>query len=103
MSPTPPAITHVVPEPRLARYRDVAGDNLETLATFYRWAGDLALALFADISALEVAMRSAMARELVDVYGVDWFARGDLFDDDCTKLLTGAWGQAGLTALRDDG
>src|ERR1044071_2952783 len=102
MLPTPPPITHVVPEPRLARYRAVVGNDLDELSMFYRWAGDLALALFADVGALEVAMRSAMARELVDVYGVEWFVRGDLLDDDCAKLLATAWRQAGLAALRND-
>jgi hypothetical protein len=103
MPTTPPAITDVVPESRLARYREVAGADLDDLAAFYRWSGRLALALFADIAALEVAMRSAMARELVRVHGLRWFARDDLFDDDCTKLLTTAWVQGGLGRLEADG
>jgi hypothetical protein len=31
---------------------------------FYRWCQELSLAVFADVAALEVFMRSAMAREL---------------------------------------
>jgi hypothetical protein len=93
----------VVPEPRLAPYRRVAGDDPEQLGAFYRWAGRLALALLADISVLEVALRSAMARELVRVHGQEWYRRTDLFDDDCAKALATAWSQGGLRTLVADG
>lgn len=92
----------MVPEPRLAPYRRVVGDDLEALGGFYRWCSRLALALFADISALEVALRSAMARELVRVHGIEWYRRSDLFDDDCAKALATAWSHGGLGSLVKD-
>lgn len=99
---TLPDISDIVPEPRLARYRDAVGGRSESLADFYLWCGRLSLAVFADIATIEVALRSAIARELVAEYGVQWYARGDLFDDDATRAISTAWGQAGLQRLHDD-
>lgn len=97
-----PHIRHIVPEPRLARYRDAVDGNDDALHGFYLWCQRLSLALFADIATLEVALRSAIARELVAEYGVQWYARRDLFDDDGTRAISAAWRQAGLQQLRDD-
>lgn len=69
------------------------------METFYLWQQDLAHALFADIAALEVAMRSAMARELSKAHGASWYKRADLFDDDTIKMIVSAWSQNGLTTL----
>lgn len=43
-----------------------------------------------------------MARELVRVYGQEWFRRSELFDDDCAKALSTAWRQGGLGRLAAD-
>jgi hypothetical protein len=57
----------------------------------YRWAGAVALAVFDDLATLEVAMRSAMARELSASHGIEWYRRTDLLDDDTLKLIDTAW------------
>ena len=95
-------IGHMVPGPRLARYARLAGPDPAAVEVFYQWAQELSLAFFADISTLEVAMRSAMARELSRQFGNEWYAQAELFDDDCQKAIVGAWGQAGLGKLRSE-
>lgn len=96
-------ISHVVPEPRLAPYREIAGSNPERLERFYLWCQELALSLFNDIAALEVSMRSAMARELCNAFGNRWYESHELFDDDAAKSLATAWNQNGLEGLRTAG
>ncbi|MGP5397770.1 hypothetical protein [Arthrobacter rhombi] len=53
----------------------------------YRWAGKVALATFEDLATLEVAMRSAMANELAAAYGIEWYQRADLLDEDTISLI----------------
>lgn len=93
-----PALTSLVPAPRLAPYVAVAGTG-QPLEDFYAWAQDVALALFADISLLEVALRSAMARELTVTFGNQWYARANLFDDDAQKSIANTWRHNDLGAL----
>lgn len=94
-------ISHVVPAPRLARYHAAAHGDQQAVRQLYRWAQELSLSLFADIGTLEVAMRSAMARELCTAYGNKWYASRELFDDDAASKLATAWRQGGLGQLRD--
>jgi hypothetical protein len=70
----------------------------------YRWAGAVALAVFDDLASLEVAMRSAMGRELAGAHGLTWFQRMDLLDDDTLKLIDQAWkvGRLGKLAAAPD-
>ncbi|ANP74830.1 hypothetical protein [Cryobacterium arcticum] len=93
-----------IPSPRMAPYvRACAGTLVEPI-DLYRWAGAVALAVFDDLASLEVAMRSAMGRELAAVHGLAWYQRVDLLDDDTLKLIEGAWkvGRLGkLTASPD--
>lgn len=65
----------------------------------YRWANAVALAVLDDIGILEVAMRSAMARELEATHGIDWFRRRDLLDDPTLKMIETAWKSARLQTL----
>lgn len=97
-----PDISHVVPAPRLARYHAAVSGGDEAVRELYRWAQQLSLSLFADIGTLEVAMRSAMARELSTAFGNQWYASGELFDDDAARKLATAWSQGRLGELRDD-
>lgn len=80
-----------IPVPRMAPYEAAcAGTNVDPI-DLYRWAGSVALAVFDDLGALEIAMRSAMARELATQYGTKWYGRTDLLDDDTLKLIEQAW------------
>lgn len=98
-----PSLASFVPARRLALYRNVVGTDSAALEAFYIWSQEVSFSLFRDIGALEVAMRSAMARELVSEFGIDWYSSsGDLFDDDALRSLSTAWRQAGLQALSDD-
>lgn len=93
MSPDfdPSDIGVLIPPARLAPYIAVAGERPRDIEAFYLWCEELALALFADIGRLEVLMRSAMARELVRAFGLEWYERSELFDDDATGALRSAW------------
>lgn len=50
----------------------------------------MALAIFDDLGVLEVAMRSAMAKELLSTFGPKWFNNPFLFDDASTDLINDA-------------
>lgn len=65
----------------------------------YRWAGSVALATFDDLGVLEVAMRSAIGRELARVYGYEWHRREDILDNDTLYLIMTAWRVGGLSQL----
>lgn len=88
-----------IPAARIARYDTAcAGTEVDPM-NLYRWANSVALAVFDDLSTLEVAMRSAMARELAETYGLEWFRREDLLDDDALKLVNDAWRVGRLSTL----
>jgi hypothetical protein len=97
-----PRVDRLVPYVRLERYEQVVGPDRDAVDALYRWCQELSLSLFADIAALEVFMRSAMARELRDVFGIDWYARHELFDDHAARMITSAWRHGGLQRLADD-
>lgn len=81
----------VIPAPRMAPYdRACVGTDVDPIE-LYRWAGTIALADFDDLSTLEVAMRSAMARELANAHGIEWYRRTDLLDQETLKLIDAAW------------
>ena len=88
-----------IPAPRMAPYEKACAGTSVAPIDLYRWAGAVALAVFDDLSSLEVAMRSAMGRELAVAYGLTWFQRTDLFDDDTLKLIDGAWKMGRLQQL----
>lgn len=80
-----------IPVARLAPYEAAcAGTGVDAI-DLYRWASDVALAMFDDLATLEVAMRSAMARELEAAHGLQWYRRTDLLDDETLKLIADAW------------
>lgn len=89
-----------IPAARIARYEEACADTDIDPMELYRWAGALALSVFDDLAKLEVAMRSAMARELAACYGLDWHRRTDLLDDDTLKLIKIAWRTGGLDQLK---
>ena len=91
-----------IPAARIARYDAAcAGTGVDGIEV-YRWASSVALAVFDDLATLEVAMRSAMARDLAAAHGVTWFRRTDLLDDDTLKLIADAWRVGRLQALTAD-
>lgn len=88
-----------IPAPRLAPYETAcAGTSVDPII-LYRWAGSVALAAFDDLGHVEVAMRSAMGRELAAAHGLQWFQRTDLLDNDTLKLIEGAWKMGRLSQL----
>jgi hypothetical protein len=88
-----------IPSARIARYDAACEGTAIDPMDLYRWASGVALATFDDLSTLEVAMRSAMARELANSYGLDWYRRTNLLDDDTLKLVNDAWRVGRLSTL----
>jgi len=88
-----------IPAARIARYDAACAGTSVDAMELYRWANSVALAVFDDLSTLEVAMRSAMARELASAYGVTWYRRQDLLDDGTLTLIDEAWRVGRLGSL----
>lgn len=80
-----------IPVARLAPYEAACVGTGVDAIDLYRWASSVALAMFDDLATLEVAMRSAMARELEAAHGIQWYQRTDLLDDETLKLIADAW------------
>lgn len=91
-----------LPPARLQRY-DLAceGTGVDPM-DLYRWSNSIALATFDDISHVEVSMRSSMAQELADRYGMEWYRNTDILDYPTLKLIDKAWAQGRLQDLTVD-
>ncbi|MCS5734949.1 hypothetical protein [Herbiconiux daphne] len=92
-----------IPEARMQRYDaacrfDPDVDGIE----LYRWASAVALAVFDDLAHVEVAMRSAMARELASSYGLVWYRDRTILDQQATHLVEEAMSRTRLGSLPDD-
>ncbi|RKR75204.1 Abi family protein [Frondihabitans australicus] len=85
-----------IPAARLAPYVHAQPTNPIGL---YRWATGVSLAVFDDIGCVEVALRSAMARELAGAFGDAWFRRDELFDDSTRGMIAEAWRRGRLDLL----
>jgi hypothetical protein len=88
-----------IPAARIARYDAACQHSDVDGVELYRWANSVALAVFDDLGNLEVAMRSAMARELAVRYGIDWYKRTDLLDEDTLEHIAEAWANGHLATL----
>lgn len=91
-----------IPAARIARYDKVCADTDVDGMDLYRWASSVALAVFDDLGHLEVAMRSAMARELAATYGINWYERVEILDEDTLELISEAWQTGHLSKLDAD-
>lgn len=80
-----------IPAPRMAPYERACVGTSVAPIDLYRWSNAVALAMFDDLSTLEVAMRSKMAQELVVTYGSEWYRNNELLDDGTLKLIRQAW------------
>ena len=76
-----------VPIERLSRYKELADLHSVDVYKFYRWNQLICLSLFDDISVVEVAMRSAMSRELVATFGINWFENETILDSQALKSI----------------
>lgn len=88
-----------LPAARLARYEHACANTTTDPMDLYLWSSSVALAMFDDLSHLEVAMRSRMADQLAATYGMQWFQRNDVLDSYTLKLIKTAWQQGGLSQL----
>lgn len=94
-------LARYLPAARLARYEHACAGTDVAAVDLHQWASHVALAAFEDVSRLEVVLRSRMSEALAGRYGLRWYERADLFDDDTLRLISTAWGQGGLTALTE--
>lgn len=99
MFPISVRLLKTIPEARIRPYRQLADVHGIDVALLYRWNSQVTLAMFDDLSVLEVSMRSAMARELHCTFGSNWFRNPALFDDDTVGLISRAWEQGRLSSL----
>lgn len=88
-----------IPPARIARYDATCANTGTDPMDLYLWSGSVALAVFRDLSHVEVSMRSRMAEQLVTRYGTDWYRRTDILDSGTLKLIDRAWDQAKLSQL----
>lgn len=87
----------------MARYDDACRHDPDVDGMdLYRWAGTVALAVFDDLGHVEVAMRSAMARELAARYGLRWYEDKSILDSETFALIEQAKERTRLDSLPDD-
>jgi len=92
-----------VPEIRLQRYDQACRHDPEVDGVeLYIWARSVALAVFDDIGHVEVAMRSAMAKELANTYGLLWYEQDAILDDGAVELVDEAKRRSRVWDLPDD-
>ncbi|RFA08195.1 hypothetical protein B7R54_02390 [Subtercola boreus] len=68
----------------------------------YVWARSVALALFDDIGHVEIAMRSAMAKEMARTYGLTWYEQDAILDDGTLELIDEAKRRSRVRDLPND-
>jgi len=82
-------IDFISPE-RLNPYEILAMKEAVSVLDIYIWNQKVSLALFGDIGNVEVVMRSAIAREMVSEFGIDWFTNEDVLDSPALKSIDSA-------------
>ena len=76
----------------MGTYLSTSNNSHRLARELYVWDRDVAVALFADIAIVEVALRNAIDREATVAYGPRWFALGGLpLDGRSTGALSRAW------------
>lgn len=63
---------HFISEKRLRRYVAACGGNTRKAMTLYRYNVELAQSMFAIIGLFEVALRNAIDRQLISLFGNEW-------------------------------
>jgi hypothetical protein len=69
-----------IPTERINPYKRLSDSTGVGVLELYLWNLKLSLALFEDIQFVEVALRSAIAREMVYAYGLDWHKNEAILD-----------------------
>jgi hypothetical protein len=70
----------------------------------YRWNCVLSMAIFDDIATVEVAVRSAIAHQLYQGLGQQWYRDAtQVFDENAHRGINKAWKDANLTQLDRQG
>lgn len=88
------ALDRSVSVPRMGTYLRASGHDPDLARARYLWDRDLAVAFFADIALLEVALRNAMHERLTGRWGERWYERGDVpLDDRSAAQLAEAYGR----------
>lgn len=86
------AIDRAISPDRMGTYLSTSHNNSRLARDLYIWDRDVAVAVFADIAIIEVALRNAIDREATAVYGTRWFALGGLpLDGRSSGALSRAW------------
>jgi hypothetical protein len=60
---------------RLALYEKLSAGSLEDALALYCWNTGLSQALYWPLHAFEVSLRNAMADQMYDIYGDDWYEK----------------------------
>lgn len=78
------ALDRSVSATRMGTYLRASGGDPDLARARYLWDRELAVAFFADIALLEIALRNAMNDRLADRWGAHWYERVDVPLDDRT-------------------
>jgi hypothetical protein len=78
------ALDRSVSATRMGTYVRVSGGDADLARARYLWDRELAVAFFADIALLEIAVRNAMNDRLAERWGERWYERAEVPLDDRT-------------------
>ncbi len=84
------SLINSIPVERLRKYRELATAEKVDELDIYLWNQKVSLALFEDIGNVEVAMRSAIAREMLQEFGMEWFKNKEVLDSPALKSIDSA-------------
>lgn len=84
------SLINSIPVERLRKYRDLATAEKVDELDMYLWNQKVSLALFEDIGNVEVAMRSAKAREMIQEFGIGWFINEEVLDSPALRSIDAA-------------
>lgn len=76
-----------IPKERLRPYAQLADSKNADVLDIYLWNQKVSLALFEDIVNVEVALRSAIAREMASEFGFTWFENDQILDSGALDLM----------------
>lgn len=91
LEPFAAALNKAITPTRMATYMTCANNDAALAQALYVWDRDVSMSLLADVALVEVALRNALNRQLVNAFGPNWYRQDIGLDDRTRNALAHAW------------